>query len=59
MATRILSALLFVCLTGLTSAPDADAHVAVDGYWRGNGTYVAPHFRTYPDGVTWNNYGRR
>ena len=58
MATRILSALMFVCLTGLGVA-EAEAQVAVDGYWRGNGTYVAPHFRTYPDGVTWNNYGRR
>ncbi|MBU0516891.1 MAG: hypothetical protein KJ621_19220 [Proteobacteria bacterium] len=27
----------------------------VRGYYRRNGTYVQPHFRTYPDGTRWNN----
>jgi len=25
---------------------------------RSNGTYVAPHIRTYPDGNPWNNLNR-
>jgi hypothetical protein len=31
----------------------------VNGYTRSDGTYVAPHFRSAPDGVTYNNYGNR
>jgi hypothetical protein len=58
MAKLILTAALFVCLTGL-SAQEADAQGLVDvhGYYRSNGTYVQPHFRTYPDGTTLNNLG--
>jgi hypothetical protein len=55
MATRILTALLFTCLTGLT-AIQADAQVTVDGHWRGNGSYVQPHVRTMPDSNPYNNY---
>jgi len=59
MATRILTAALFVCLTGLSTIDAAQAqYVHVDGYVRSNGTYVAPHIRTYPDGSTWNNLRR-
>lgn len=58
MAKLILTAALFVCLTGL-SAQEADAQglVGVHGYFRDNGTYVQPHFRTYPDGNPYNNLG--
>jgi hypothetical protein len=58
MAMKILTAALFVCLTGL-SAHEADAQglVGVHGYYRGNGTYVQPHVRPYPDGTTLNNLG--
>ena len=55
MAIKILTALAFVCLTGL-GAGEADAQVAVQGYYRGNGTYVQPHFRTFPDGNPYNNF---
>ena len=35
--------------------------VPVRGYFRRDGTYVRPHFRTAPDGIRSNNlsYGRR
>ncbi len=29
----------------------------VRGYYRSNGTYAAPHFRSNPDGDKWNNFG--
>lgn len=29
----------------------------VNGYYRSDGTYVRPHYRSNPDGVKWNNYG--
>ncbi len=30
--------------------------VHVDGYYRSNGTYVEPHYRSSPDGNPYNNY---
>lgn len=30
--------------------------VYVRGYFRKDGTYVSPHYRSSPDGYTWNNY---
>ena len=41
-------------VAGTISIASADVHVR--GYYKSNGTYVAPHFRTNPDGVKWNNY---
>jgi len=32
------------------------AQVHVDGYYRSNGTYVEPHYRSSPDGNPYNNY---
>jgi len=34
----------------------ADAAVRVRGYFRSNGTYVRPHYRSNPDGNFWNNW---
>src|SRR6188768_1527278 len=34
----------------------ADAQVRVKGYFRKNGTYVQPHYRSAPDGNPYNNY---
>lgn len=59
MAKLILTAALFLCLTGL-SAQEADAQglVGVHGYFKpSTGTYVQPHFRTPPDGNPYNNLG--
>jgi hypothetical protein len=32
--------------------------IQVEGYVRQDGTVVSSHFRTVPDGVTWNNLSR-
>lgn len=45
-----------VMATSTLSSHSAQAYVSVDGYYRSNGTYVAPHIRTSPDGVCWNNF---
>lgn len=37
-------------------ANSASASVFVNGYFKSNGTYVMPHFRSSPDGFYWNNY---
>lgn len=41
-----------VIFTGLA----AQADVYVNGYYRNNGTYVQPHYRTSPDSSVYNNY---
>jgi len=55
MAIRIITAVLFACLTGVSSIDVAEAQVHVDGYFRQNGTYVQPYTRGYPDGNPYNN----
>jgi hypothetical protein len=35
----------------------ASAYVNVRGYYRSNGTYVAPHVRSNPNGLKYDNYG--
>lgn len=48
---------LFIILSVVLIAPlPADALVSVRGYYRSNGTYVAPHYRTSPDSYTSNNF---
>ena len=37
-------------------AVTAQAQTYVDGYYRKDGTYVAPHFRSEADGYKYNNY---
>ena len=48
---------IFVLITLLISAVTAHAQVQVKGYYRSDGTYVAPHIRSSPDSHKWNNYG--
>jgi hypothetical protein len=48
----ILAVLAVVFATSLT----ADAAVRVRGYYRSNGTYVQPHYRSNPDGNFYNNW---
>ena len=40
----------------LASILEAGGRVRVRGYYRRNGTYVRPHYRTAPDGNPYNNY---
>jgi hypothetical protein len=48
----LLGTLLF-----LTCTFSFGKQVNVKGYYKSNGTYVAPHVRSSPDSNKWNNYG--
>lgn len=51
--------LLMVILTFLLFSSIAFAKdVYVNGYYRKDGTYVRPHYRSSPDGAKSNNYGK-
>ena len=47
----ILMVLIVVCAATVTAY--ADVHVR--GYYRSNGTYIQPHYRSNPDGNFYNN----
>lgn len=54
MRKRIM---LIICVTMLLgSLGTAMADVRVRGYYRRNGTYVEPHYKSDPDGNVWNNW---
>lgn len=46
--------LFAACLAVLSAQAVAGS---VNGYMRKDGTYVAPHLRSNPDSMRWNNYG--
>lgn len=52
LAAIIVSTILAVVIF----ASVADASVHVRGYFRTNGTFVTPHYRSDPDGYFWNNW---
>ena len=56
--SRLLIVKLILALGFLTLYPlEADGQrVRVRGYYRKDGTYVKPHYRTAPDGNPYNNY---
>lgn len=59
MTTRIRRALILALLAAFifsTFASIADAAVRVRGYYRKDGTYVQPHYRSNPDGNPYNNW---
>ena len=37
----------------------ADAQVKVRGYYRSDGTYVQPHYRSSPNSSVWDNWSTR
>ena len=45
---------IVLCLLGFANVCIADVHV--NGYYRNNGSYVQPHYRSNPDGYSYNNY---
>jgi hypothetical protein len=51
----MLAVLLFVLSALLVNMVGA-GQTHVRGYYRSNGTYVQPHYRTTPDGNPYNNY---
>ena len=46
-------------LAALAVSASVSAQVHVKGYTTKNGTYVAPHYRSAPDGNPYNNYSTR
>lgn len=52
-----LIALIIIFVVGFFSTIGiASADVYVRGYYRSNGTYVAPHYRSDPDSSIYNNW---
>lgn len=49
-------ALLFAITTVFTFVIASSASVWVKGYYRSNGTYVSPHYRSNPDSSRYNNW---
>ena len=47
-------AILITSIAAFNSS--ANALVNVNGYFKSNGTYVAPHIRTSPDSSIYNNF---
>lgn len=47
---------IFFVAALLAFASIASAGEYVNGYLRKDGTYVQPHYRSSPDGNSWNNY---
>lgn len=45
---------IIICLFTFTNVCLADVYV--NGYYKQNGTYVQPHYRSNPDGYSYNNY---
>lgn len=54
MKRLIASIVTLICLIGFAGHSFAD--VGVRGYFRDNGTYVQPHYRSNPDGNPYNNW---
>lgn len=46
----------FLCCFIILMSSVCIAKVYVNGYYRKDGTYVAPHYRSDPDGIVTNNY---
>lgn len=57
MIIRFLALLcLAIMLSPVLAGPRGGGPVAVHGYVKSNGTYVAPHYRSAPDGIMSNNW---
>jgi hypothetical protein len=55
----ILFAFLFISATYSTFAQTNSRHVKVSGYYRNNGTYVQPYFRTAPNSTNRDNFSTK
>lgn len=50
---------VFALLALAVTATPALADQSVKGYTRSNGTYVAPHYRSAPNNVQYDNYSTK
>jgi hypothetical protein len=53
---KALTFLLILAGIFIFSVPYVDAYVSVKGYYKSNGTYVAPYVRSNPNGLKYDNY---
>jgi hypothetical protein len=59
--------LVALCLIGFSligivaffTPKEAKAYYRVNGYFRSNGTYVSPYYRSNPNAFRWDNYSYR
>lgn len=52
--------LILALIAGAMIAPStATAQVRVNGYFKSDGTYVAPHYRSSPNNTTLDNYSTK
>jgi hypothetical protein len=56
---KLLLVFLFAFLTVFCFAQTNSNHVRVSGYYRSNGTYVQPYFRTAPNSTNRDNFSTR
>jgi hypothetical protein len=56
LATLLSMSIFVVATIVLVATAVANADVHVRGYYRNNGTYVQPHYRSNPDGNRSNNW---
>lgn len=52
-----MKSIITIALLALSAQATADEYV--NGYYRQDGTYVAPHMRSSPNGQTWDNYSTK
>ena len=52
----VLSAIFAIALSGFGVTTALADDVYVNGYYKSNGTYVQPYYRTSPDDSLFNNY---
>lgn len=51
-----VSKIILLAVVSLLFATPALAYVSVKGYYRSNGTYVAPYVRSSPNALKYDNY---
>lgn len=56
---KILSTLLIISILIIFAGNAFARDIRVKGYYRSNGTYVQPHYRTSPDNSLFNNYSTK
>ena len=56
MKMKLVSFLMMLASVFIIISGTAFADVSVRGYYRPNGTYVQPHYRSNPDGNVYNNW---
>lgn len=59
LISTFLITLAILFSVGFAAPKSADAAVRVKGYYRSNGTYVAPHYRSNPDSSKLNNWSTK